>query len=602
MAVPLDTPTPAQQAEMAASNELDEVQLLQLLSTYWREAKEGRESGPQSRDETWNANWDAYWNNYDMSAKAEWQSREKLPEVPNFVDRLVASVKQAVQFDSWFQVSDLQDRDGDLTANLTNFVKVLLAHCGRNIAGQPIGFPHPFAQCTKAGAMSMLVASVTWKDGNLLIEPVDARECYWDPTGRGLYRIRRTEIDYHELDSMKDEKAPDGSPLWDREKIEQLQHHVDEELKADKRRSGSSDQGKVVSPRKPITLDEYLCTIIGSDGRVVAKNQLVVRANETHIIRGPEDNPFWHEMDWLVAAPMVSVPFSVYGRTYVENFRPLAATFVEFTNLLLDGAFASAVPAMMVWLEALKNANDVEDGVHPGATYVADEEWEPGAEFVKKVDMGEPTAAAFQTWSALKGELREGAMQSEIEAGQLPEKTHIAATGIARAGASSQAMSASMAADVEEQFLDVILLLAFFTGLQFFDADENGELAAQMGEEVAQMISGKRQEFRKRKLRFKAGGLTTLVERGRKLQQLIQALQTISANPLLARAYLAKYSLTKLVDQILLATGVDPATLEATEEEKLQELARRLEEAQAGGAGGGGSPPRTPSADPAGAV
>ena len=75
---------------------IDDQDLVNLLASYCTEAEEARQSGPNPRDDVWRSNWDRYWGRYDMADKAPWQSRHVMPEVPQFVDRWAAAMREAL--------------------------------------------------------------------------------------------------------------------------------------------------------------------------------------------------------------------------------------------------------------------------------------------------------------------------------------------------------------------------------------------------------------------------------------------------------------------------------------------------------------------------
>lgn len=588
-AEPLLTPTIEEQAQVKIGRvKISEEDLLTVLRSYWDEAREARASGPHPRDPVWSANWDAYWSRYDAGKKAEWQAQSVMPEVPNFVDRFVASLRVALtQAARFFEIRDLSNRKGLLTPLMTRFVEVLLERSGTNTSGQPIGFESTFGEAMKAGAMMMIAGAVSIKDGRVRVEAVDPREIYLDPKGRGLYRIRHQEKDFSEVQSWKKMKDSRGRALYKNKVIDKLASHIVEENKLEREMSSGHGQGKGGVWRKPIMVDEYLCTIIDLDGKMIAKNQLIVVANEKFIIRGPEKNPFWHGKDWIVVTPTIQVPFSVYGRSYVEGFRQLADTFTEITNLIIDSGFSSAIKAHMVWEAALADTNQIQDGIAPGLTITADEDWPPGQDFVKSIESGDFSAALIPIWQAMKAELREGAGANELSLGQVPPKGDITATEIDASTAGSNTLNASLARDVDTTWLSPILELVFMTGLQHFDPEKDPELAAELGEELSAMIVAARQDLRSRKFSFVADGLSSAIRRGSKLKSLLGALNVIGGSETLARAFLQNHSIEKLIEQLLLLFDIDPKTLEKTEQEKKIDLERQVRAAQAEMAGGG---------------
>jgi len=571
--------------------------LLILLKGYMSRGKEGREGGSDPRESNWKANQDAYWGRQDTGNKAEWQAAEHMPEVANFIDRHTAALRLALLSQpEWFSITDPTEPSGNRDRMMRKFTKIHLDHCTTNASGQRIGFDATFASAVKSGAMTVLAASVTYDpiSGFVNVDPVNPFELYYDPTGRGLYRIRRTEIDYWQLELMKEAKDSAGEPLYINEAIDRLQSFVDGESKTDReRQSGGSEENEGGSRRKPVTLDEYLCTIIGLDGKLIAQNQLVVVANEREIIRGPEDNPNWHGKDWIVMCPTVDVPFSVYGRTYLENFRMLAATFTEVTNLILDGMFAGAIPAHQVWQDALADPTELAEGVYPGIVVTADPDWPAGKKFVELIEMGGVNADSMRVWESLKSELREGASANELSLGQVPPKGDITATEINASSRGSTVMQMGLAKDIDTRWLAPILELVMMTGLQHFDPEKNPTLANELGKDMATMIANHRREFADIQYGYVAKGLTSAMERGQKVQGLTGALQVIGGNEVLAAAFQQDYSLSSLIAELLIGFDVDMDSIKKSDAEKLQDKqkadAARAAAAQ-GGAPGGGAP------------
>lgn len=119
------------------------------------------------------------------------------------------------------------------------------------------------------------------------------------------------------------------------------------------------------SNRKTITLDEYLGTIIGHDGKVMATNAITVIANEKFLIRPPEPNPNWHGRDWILYVPFCPVPLAPYGRSYMENIGHVARLYTDMTNLLMDAAYTSSMKAFIGDLSQLEDPSKLANGLSP---------------------------------------------------------------------------------------------------------------------------------------------------------------------------------------------------------------------------------------------
>ena len=321
-----------------------------MLMGYKTEAEEARKTGPDARDAVWDSNVDLYWGRFNFAEKAEWQSREVMPEAAVFVDRWAAAMAEALTTaDEWFTVSFPGDKEGDLTSAIMRFMKATLDRCGRTSLGQVIGFPAVFEEQMKLGALMAACSTVTWKKGGtgkgyVAVEVFDPRSLWLDPKGRGLYRIRRTEIDLHDLVKLAKMQDGAGKAIYNLTEINALVAQVSEEQQ--KNLVASTGHGQEVSSlRKPIILHEFLATIIDPEGKLVSENQLCVVANDTKLIRGPETNPFWHKRDWLLYTPLITVPMAPYGKSYIENWGGVAKAFVEMTNLILDAGRSAAMTA-----------------------------------------------------------------------------------------------------------------------------------------------------------------------------------------------------------------------------------------------------------------
>src|SRR5690606_9068324 len=156
-------------------------------------------------------------------------------------------------------------------------------------------------------------------------------------------------------------------------------------------------------------------------GKMIADRMLMIVANGKFLIRGPEVNPYWHNQDWIVFTPMVSVPLSIYGRTYMEEWAPTADAFVEMTNLILDAVQTSAMKAFAAQPELLADPTQLAEGISPNKVYQMAEGM-PVAQFIAEIDLGQLPQEAVAVWQAIKSELREGAKLSEIALGQMPGK------------------------------------------------------------------------------------------------------------------------------------------------------------------------------------
>jgi hypothetical protein len=319
---------------------------------------------------------------------------------------------------------------------------------------------------------------------------------------------------------------------------------------------------------------------------------MIVMGDERSILRGPIRNPFWHGRDWRVAAPLIQIPFSVYGRSWVEGFRGLVDTYTSMTNLILDASFIEAMKAFMVWPDALEDPTQA-DSIHAGKTYLASDQVQTGTPFIQTVDTGRLSPTTFTAWQALQQLIREATSQNELSLGQLPPKGDITATEIVGAQQGQSQLIRSMARDLEQRVVAPILDLLWSVGLQFLDPDDK-RMRQDLGPETFDMMVAQKTDFRDRRIRFKANGISASLEKADKVRAKLSILQTVSDNQFLLQLFQQKYSMERLVGSILADMGVDLTDLELTADERARaEVANQQAAAQnAAGAGpsGGGAP------------
>ena len=561
-----------------AAAAMDKQVLRNYLTQLLTEARSARDTGPESRNLQWRRNWEAYWTRYDHSGKEPWQAAEDLPDVANYVERFVAALRRALTSagSEWFTFIDPLDEDGTLEAIVKKIVEMGLSTCGKNSTGQPTGFPTVFAMAMKDGALMMPALAVLWRDGRLAVDVVDARELYYDPTGRGLYRFREREIDKWELYSLVDLEDENGDPLYDKDAIDRCANTggAADMQREDKTRSTGVEQHSTVDRyRKVFAIQEFYGHILDDDGNCIAKDQLVVMANETEIIRGPEPNPFWHGRDWIVASPIIGVPHSVYGKSYAEGFIQLVQTFIDMTNLILDGIQVTSIPTYNGWPGQMEDPTQLSQGITPGKIFVASEDAQVGEPFLMRVDTGAMNPQAFQIWEALRGLIREASSQNELRLGQLTNRSGVTATEVDAASAGTEALLQHIAEDVEEQLLSPTLNLVWPTMLQHMDPANDKRLRLELGEDIARMIEQRRTEFRDRTIQLRAEGMSGLMKKSRERRALLEMMQIVGQSEVLGQTFARSYSFENLFDQLLRTSGIDPRTLAMSPEQKSKQMA-----------------------------
>lgn len=573
--------------KLAPTDQEDEI--VQALESYRTEADNARKGGLNPRDQKWEDNLNLYWNRVDFSKKKSWQARETMPEVPSYVDRFAAALKEALVAtpEGFYTVTHPSDQEGDIAQAVKRMTDLWLSRAGRNQMGQLLPFSSVFEEQMKLGALMACSSVTTWKDdvpgGRVAIETVDPRFIWMDHTFRNLYRMRRVELDMHDLRSMAAAKDSKGGSIWNLPNMEMLIGSLNQMDQANKEQLSGTGQ-QISTSRSPVVLDEYIATIVGKDGKVIADKALCVVANGRYLVRGPEANPFWHESDWLTYAPLVTAPLSVYGRSYMEDFGSIAQTFTHLTNMILDAVHVSALNAIAVVPGMLANPNQLADGVTPGKMFVLEEGMRPD-DFAKALELGRLSPEAVKVWEMMKNELGEAAGINEIGLGQFAPNGRTSATEILETKQSSSALIRSVAQTVETRYLDNQLDLTWKTGLQHVSKDDKAMRLA-VGEEMFGALWGERKELIKQPFTFQARGISALIQRSTMLKSLVGMLQLVSGNELLLKEFLKVVSLDKLVAKMFELSNIDLTKLQATQRDlMIRSITEPVQQAQDRSAG-----------------
>lgn len=563
-------------------------EIIATLQDYMREADENRKSGLNPRDDKWRQNLDLYWNRYDFSNKMDWQAKEVMPEVPGFVDRFAAALKEALiqTPEGFYTISDPSDTENDMAQSIKRVMDVWLSTAGRNQVGQLMPYSAVFEEQMKMGAIMASASVTTWKNdypgGRVAVESIDPRQIWLDHTYRNLYRIRRIELDRHELNGMKKMTDGLGDKIFDEWEMSKLESSLYAKQIEDAERTGIGQT--IVSGRRPIQLDEYVATVIGSDGAVLADRSLMVLANGSYLIRGPEKNPFWHGKDWLTYTPLITAPLSVYGRSYMEDFGSVAKTFNDLTNMIIDAVHTSSLKAFAMVPSMLLNPNQVAEGISPNKIFMLEDGYK-ASDFAQELALGNLSADSVKVWETMKSELTEAAKMNEVGLGQFAPKGRTSATEITETQQSSSSLIRSVAQTVETRLLDPNLDLIWKVGMQHADPNDK-MLAAAAGEEMWAAMISQRKALVRRPVTFQARGISLIIARSQQLKALLGILNVISQNDILMQAFLQEVDIKKLIDRIFLLSGVDLSKFTMSARDKaIQGLAQPIQQAQQQSAG-----------------
>jgi hypothetical protein len=585
-----------------STQEVDEHAIVRCLLAYNQEAETNR----RDREEQWRRNWNVYWQRHDFSKKAPWQYQLVMPEGPTMIERFAGSIKKSlVQAGRWYTVEDPSKKFSRFVELVRTVVDYWLSRAGETITSGTLSFLVPFEEALKDGAIMMMASTVTWKildrpiitvedaieevedpdtgeivaipsarmrkevrpEGVISVEAVDPRTVWVDHTGRGLYRRRRIEMDLHELQERAEKEVDiEGNPLWDRDAIDELEAFVDTERSRDRQESSNTQTGtEQTTYRKPIVLDEYICTVLNSKGQVARfdgedlRDVYIVMANEETIVRGPEPNPFLHGQDWLVWTPVLRVRGAPYGRSYVEAWERLVVAFTDYINQVMDSTQLSGMKAFAGDPSVLQDPDDLKEGLH-GNKYYKLETGRTKSEFIDEINLGSIDGGAVQILGMLKNSIQEGGVLNDLMLGNLPKRGERTATEINTAAGSAGAFITAIAESIEQGYLEPILSRIWWVALQHMSPEElPRDLYEQLMPEYEELLNLP-YEMRLRLLagpyRFTVRGLSGVLQKQVELQQLLTALSVVTGSRELTRAMIMRVDPLKLFDEVMRGFGV----------------------------------------------
>lgn len=435
---------------------------------------------------------------------------------------------------------------------------------------------------------------------HLLIDLIDPEDYYPDPTGSGMFEIQRAERDLADVKKMS-EPGPNGEPpIYDPAVVAELEMGAAGRWDDAQRRQlrGEADPGEL-KWRPRVTLDEYWGSITDEDGNVVHENIVCVVANEKHLIRPPEPNPFWHGQSPFVVAPLMRVPFSVWHKALFDAAVGLNLSMNELYSLMLDGALASVWGTRTVRPGMLEDPRQISNGVPQGATLVVKDEAPAGVKVFEQVAQGTVPQESMALFQMSSQEFQGATLLSDVQRAQTPPPS-TTATATSQVVAASATFFDGVVRDLEDKLIEPVLWKAWCCLLQNAEDVRASDVQAAMGPQQAVKLSrmspAERYVTMAQGARFKVTGVSAVSARQQQFQKMMMLLQAVGSNPLMYQAFVGEYSMKKIINGLIRSLNIDPRTIELDEEEKMQQMiGSMMAQGQMGGAmGGPGGPPPPP--------
>ena len=508
----------------------DEFSDPQYLVNYVVNAKKEDEKASKERRTKWEELWLLYQNKQDYTAKKSWQSKIFSPKIFMHTIRAAALVERAA-----FQTSTLfkvepdkeyyeEEQLEEMTEKATKVEKKLKNHLEKT----------NFAECLGENSISGFLLGMgavkrRWDDDEpkATYDNIDVLNLFISPDYKPFTQPRPKHIIERSVVDMADllddyRKNPD---VWIADAVEKLEasYATKQEIKTKERtRKGLSDY----SPQdKQIEKLEFWGDIISKDGKHILRNQVLIVANGSELIRHHE-NPFNDGLPpYRLSIPIVYPHRGIAGTSLVEGAVPLQYTLNNILNLYMDNLNFTVNKMFEMNKGALVDAQKARR-IYPGKVFLTQTSDRQAVREITTTAIGQEVINAIKV---VDGELRQATAISEyVEA--LPSKHKQTLGEIEKKTAESHGFFDVIARRLERNLIAKLIEDTFNLMRQFSS--------------VLKDLEGK--------YLFKVGGLTLILQQEKLKQQIAEilgaalkseVLASMTDIPLLYRKWLAQASL-----------------------------------------------------------
>lgn len=545
-------------------------------------------------------NFNTYHLKQDFSHKIKGQSKEFLPKQSIATEQLTSFIQQALlDINKWFEV---RKAPGVMNPMIDpkEMEKILARQLDKNNIAQFM------SDVIKLGILgSLMIVKVHGKQVNcptfktekeqgtgafipetklkmyskpywqLKLDLVRQEDWFPDPYNRGLYEIQRVEMDYYQLVEL----AKANPDVYDMDEVKKVAGNASDEEDHKMKKSRETGQNVTFSSfRKIISIREYWGTILDPvSGEVMHENIVCAVANNRFLIRPPKENPLWHKESPFVTAPIIRVPHSAWGKALMDAPTMINMAQNELYNLMLDGGLSSVFGIKQLHEQWLANPEQVNDGIAPGTNLIVNNQCPPGMKVMERVDSGSVPREALDLYNLNDREFQGAAITTDIRTGVLPQR-QVKATEIVASQNAITGMFNGVVKVIEKDFIVKILNKSWKTTAQHMDDLHVDEVKALIGEQRALALSNMspKEVFASTvgAYEYNVFGLSSILNKMQDFQKITSLLQTIGTSPLMAGEFMKKYSMTKLLGEIVKSLDIDEEKITASPEE-LQQIAQQ---------------------------
>lgn len=588
--------------ETVGTGEVDTSQnIIQISEVYKREAQEAR----RNREVLNRRNWDVYHMRQDYSHKKPGQSREFLPKQKMAVEQSVQFFQQAfVDVTDWWRAEYAPGRDEQNVLITKDECKKIVDRYLEKMDWLPF-----VGDMTKTGLLaSVMIVKVygeytkkpffvfeeevvgekikqkikrgfkkPWEPRLKLVQP---ENYYVDPSGKGLYEMEELFLDYFEVKALSE----GDDPLYDKVAVEAIGKDYAEDWNYKLEHARETNQNIPLVSRQKVKINEYWGTIVDQQtGEILHENVTWTIANDNFLISGPTPNPFWHGESPFVACPIIRVPGSVWHTAMMDAPSANNITQNELWNLMVDGAMMSVFGIKQYRPDYAENDSDFSDGIPPGTTITVSSVAPPGSKVLERVDTSSVPQDALAMFQNIQAEFNVAAMTNDLRMGNLPGRA-VKATEVVEANQTITSVFGGISKVIEDQCIEPILRKLWLTLLQHISKLDKNEMRDLLGEmRAAAVMNLSSEEIFSNMFGgnvFKVFGMSKTLAKMKDYRKVTAFLQTISSSPLLVQEFSAKYSMGRLMEEILRSLDVNTERLKMDPQEKMAAEQRMMQAMQ----------------------
>jgi hypothetical protein len=220
----------------------------------------------------------------------------------------------------------------------------------------------------------------------------------------------------------------------------------------------------------------------------------------------------------------------------------------------------------------MENPSQISGGIPQGITIAVKDDFPEGAKVVETVATGQVPQDALAMFNLADREFQDAALTNDLKLGMLPPR-QVKATEVVESSQSQAVTLDGISSDIEQGVVDV-LTRAWLTMLQNADDWATDEVISEVGPRVALMLSrmspAQRFALLGQAAGFKVHGLSATLAKVRDFQKQMAMAQAAMSNPVLAQAFLRRFSPDKMLSSIMKSLNINPKNLEQDPDEQAQ--------------------------------